>query len=353
MPARRFSLTRAVSALTVTALLCGPVAATPALATSDPLLEPEVVAKAATTAEPASQPADRIIVKFKDAARGNVAERDKAYGRAAEDAGVTVKELRSTASGATVVQATEKLSSEEAAEAAAALEAQPSVEYAEVDTFMRPTGEIRLGPPDDPGLPLQWSMDEQTAGMNVSGAWPRSKGAGTVVAVIDTGITSHSDLNANLVPGYDFISDPNIARDGNGRDSNNTDAGDTCDGAPSSWHGTHVAGTIGAVAYNGRGVVGVAYETKIQPIRALGACGGYLSDISDALTWAVGGSVYGTPFNSNPADVVNMSLGGSASQCSATFQTALNYAASRNATVIAAAGNENSPVSGTIPANCD
>jgi serine protease len=140
MPARRFSLTRAVSALTVTALLCGPVAATPALATSDPLLEPEVVAKAATTAEPASQPADRIIVKFKDAARGNVAERDKAYGRAAEDAGVTVKELRSTASGATVVQATEKLSSEEAAEAAAALEAQPSVEYAEVDTFMRPTG---------------------------------------------------------------------------------------------------------------------------------------------------------------------------------------------------------------------
>jgi hypothetical protein len=196
-------------------------------------------------------------------------------------------------------------------------------------------------------------MDEQTAGMNVSGAWPRSKGAGTVVAVIDTGITSHSDLNANLVPGYDFISDPNIARDGNGRDSNNTDAGDTCDGAPSSWHGTHVAGTIGAVAYNGRGVVGVAYETKIQPIRALGACGGYLSDISDALTWAVGGSVYGTPFNSNPADVVNMSLGGSASQCSATFQTALNYAASRNATVIAAAGNENSPVSGTIPANCD
>lgn len=55
--------------------------------------------------------------------------------------------------------------------------------------------------------------------MNVSGAWPRSKGAGTVVAVIDTGITPHSDLNANLVPGYDFISDPSIARDGNGRAS--------------------------------------------------------------------------------------------------------------------------------------
>lgn len=353
MSARCFSLTRAVSALTVTALLCGPVAATPALAASDPLPAPEVVAKAGTTKEPASRPEDRIIVKFKGAVRGNSAERGKAYGQAAKDAGVTVKELRTTASGATVVEATEQLTPEAAAEAAAVLEAQPNVEYAEVDTFMRPTNNLRIGPPDDPGISLQWSLDEQTAGMNVSGAWARSTGAGTVVAVIDTGITQHSDLNANLVPGYDFISDPNIARDGNGRDWNNTDAGDTCDGAPSSWHGTHVAGTIGAVAYNGRGVVGVAYETKIQPIRALGACGGYLSDISDALTWAVGGSVYGAPFNSNPADVVNMSLGGTASQCSTTFQTALDYAASRNATVIAAAGNENSPVSGTIPANCD
>jgi serine protease len=123
-------------------------------------------------------------------------------------------------------------------------------------------------------------------------AWDTADGSGVTVAVIDTGITNHSDLNANVVPGYDFISSSAEARDGNGRDSNAADQGDwhsalECPGSTggnSSWHGTHVAGTVAAVTGNGVGVSGVAFRAKVQPVRALGRCGGSLSDIADAIT---------------------------------------------------------------------
>ena len=136
--------------------------------------------------------------------------------------------------------------------------------------------------------------------MRVPGAWDRTTGSGATVAVIDTGITSHPDLDRNVVPGYDFISNSAAARDGGGRDSNPRDEGDwyaagecgTAGASDSSWHGTHVAGTVAAVA-DSRGVVGVAPNAKIQPIRVLGKCGGSLSDIADAVVWAAGGTVAG------------------------------------------------------------
>lgn len=363
MQARRFSLTRAVSALTVTALLCGPVAALPASASNDspptPAAEtfPGGKPKAVIPAKAVGDQPERIIVKFKDSAQGSAAERGKAYGKAAAESGVTVKELRSTGTGATIVEATKDLTAQKAVQVAAALDAHPAVEYAEVDAFLRPAAT-----PNDDYYPYQWDLHEDQAGMRVPGAWKRSTGAGTVVAVIDTGITGHSDLDRNLVPGYDFITDSSIALDGNGRDPDNTDVGDSCEGSPASWHGTHVAGTIGAhtdssvdsagnPAYNA-GIVGVSYGAKVQPIRALGACGGWLSDIAAAVTWAAGGSITGLPANPTPAAVVNLSLGG-ATTCSTTFQNALNYAATKGAVVVAAAGNENSPVSGSTPANCD
>ena len=155
-----------------------------------------------------------------------------------------------------------------------------------------------------------------------------------MVAVIDTGYLAHSDLIANILPGYDFIDDPFISQDGDGRDSDALDPGDweTADqcyaGSPasdSSWHGTHVAGSIAAKTDNGTGVAGVAFDARILPVRVLGRCGGYMSDIADGMIWAAGGTVSGVPANANPAQVLNLSLGGGGS-CSSTTQAAINSA---------------------------
>ncbi len=180
-----------------------------------------------------------------------------------------------------------------------------------------------------------------------------------MVAVIDTGILPHTDLAGRTVPGYDFIADTFVANDGNGRDNNPADPGDWVDigecGATqfdaSSWHGTHVAGTIGAASNNGVGVAGVNWNAKILPVRVLGKCGGYTSDIVDGMRWAAGLSVSGVPANANPADVINMSLGGSGS-CSTTEQNAINAIVAAGTAVVVAAGNSNDDASGYSPASC-
>ena len=180
-----------------------------------------------------------------------------------------------------------------------------------------------------------------------------------MVAVLDTGYRPHVDLNANILPGYDMISNLSVANDGGGRDSDARDPGDAVaagecgnNGAQgSSWHGTHVAGTVAAVTNNGEGVAGVAYGAKVVPVRVLGKCGGLTSDIADGIIWASGGSVSGIPANSNPADVINMSLGGSGS-CSSTTQNAINTARSNGAVVVIAAGNDNDNSANYNPGNC-
>ncbi|MBG3851849.1 S8 family serine peptidase [Xanthomonas hortorum pv. carotae] len=214
--------------------------------------------------------------------------------------------------------------------------------------------------PNDTRLSEQWGFGTTASSINVRPAWDTATGTGVVVAVIDTGITSHPDLNANVLPGYDFISDAARARDNNGRDNNAADQGDwraanQCGtGVPaanSSWHGTHVAGTIAAVTNNSTGVAGTAFNARIVPIRALGLCGGTTSDIADAIVWASGGMFSGVPANANPAEVINMSLGGNGT-CSSTYQNAINGAVSRGTTVVVAAGNSNMDVSTSVPANC-
>ena len=234
------------------------------------------------------------------------------------------------------------------------LAADPNVEYVEVDQIMRATLT-----PNDTRFSEQWGFGTSNASINVQPAWDKATGTGVVVAVIDTGITNHPDLNANILPGYDFISDAAMARDGGGRDSNPNDEGDwyganECgSGIPasnSSWHGTHVAGTVAAVTNNSTGVAGTAFNAKVVPVRVLGKCGGYTSDIADAIVWA-SGTVSGVPANANPAEVINMSLGGGGT-CSATYQNAINGAVSRGTTVVVAAGNSNTNVSSSVPANC-
>ncbi|WP_313461834.1 S8 family peptidase [Stenotrophomonas sp.] len=274
---------------------------------------------------------------------------------AAQGRALGLQKLRTLAIGPTVVKADRPLDAAESELLMRRLAADPNVEYVEVDQLMRHTLT-----PNDPRLSEQWGFGTSASSINVRPAWDKSTGTGVVVAVIDTGITNHPDLNANILPGYDFISDAAMARDGGGRDNNANDEGDwyaanECGaGYPasnSSWHGTHVAGTIAAVTNNAVGVAGTAYNAKIVPVRVLGKCGGYTSDIADAIVWASGGTVSGVPANANPAEVINMSLGGSGS-CSTTYQNAINGAVSRGTTVVVAAGNSNTNVSSAVPANC-
>lgn len=264
--------------------------------------------------------------------------------------------VRRLAVGPQLVKADRPLDRAEAETLMRRLAADPNVVSVEVDQLLRPTLT-----PNDPRLSEQWGFGTTSAGINVRPAWDQATGTGVVVAVIDTGITNHPDLNANILPGYDFISDTFVSRDGDGRDANPADEGDwnpvanECySGSPvtnSSWHGTHVAGTVAAVTNNAVGVAGTAFNAKVVPVRVLGRCGGYTSDIADAIVWASGGTVSGVPANANPAEVINMSLGGSGT-CSTTYQNAINGAVSRGTTVVVAAGNSAANVSGSVPANC-
>ena len=204
-----------------------------------------------------------------------------------------------------------------------------------------------------------------------------------MVAVIDTGITAHPDLAGQTVRGYDFVStddlppgsglnaQPLTANDGGGRDADPSDPGDWisatesssfnffkgCPQKPSSWHGTHVTGII-AAEQNGIGVVGVAPDVRVQPVRAVGKCAGSETDIADAIVWASGGSVAGAPANETPASVINLSLGGPG-RCGTLVQTAISTARANGATVVAATGNGGGSVyyqraadPGSFPANC-
>ena len=207
----------------------------------------------------------------------------------------------------------------------------------------------------DPMKDLQWYLDGDY-GINASKAWKISKGSpSVVVAVLDTGITEHPDLAANIVTGYDFISDPANARDGNGRDANPADPGDyISSGAPSSWHGTHVSGIIAAES-NDIGITGIAPNVKISPVRVLGIRGGSESDIAAGINWAIGVKLSGIPANPNPAKVVNLSIGSSSfSTCysNSPTQLAIDESKKRNVTLVTAAGNDDQLATNSYPGNC-
>ena len=207
-------------------------------------------------------------------------------------------------------------------------------------------------------------------------AWAGPRGKGVTVAVIDTGITAHPDLDAQLVSGYDFVSNPeqlsssrqvnappvdfdadyaDTARFGDlGRDANPADPGDWSEVAPardSSWHGTKMAGLIAAQADTG-GITGIAPEARIQPVRALSWRGGLLSDIAASITWASGGTVTGVPANANPSKVINMSFAVE-TICPLALQDAIDAARARGSILIAAAGNANDDAAKFAPGNCN
>ena len=271
-------------------------------------------------------------------------------------AGAELKHLRQMGTGEHVFVFDEKMDLKNFQTAVKNLAADPTIVKVSEDKMMR-----IMATPNDPNYDNQWHYYEPTGGLNLPDAWYESTGAGVVVAVIDTGITDHSDLNANVLPGYDMISDLGVANDGDGRDSDPSDPGDAQEAnecpppnnqaSNSSWHGTHVAGTVAAVTNNNSGIAGVAYDAKVVPIRGLGVCGGFTSDIADGIIWAAGGSVPGVPDNQNPAQVINMSLGGGGS-CSSTYQSAINTAVGFGATVVVAAGNSSTNAANASPASC-
>ncbi len=242
----------------------------------------------------------------------------------------------------------------------------PQVEYAEVDERVYP----HFVPNDSAYAAQQWNLKspvQEAGGANLPNAWDRSvaglplNGARVTVAVLDTGYRPHADLVPNIVPGYDFISLDDLgtfrtANDGDGRDGDALDPGDwndysdECAIGNSSWHGTHIAGILGAVGNNSTGIIGVAYGARILPVRVLGVCGGFSSDTAAGLQWAAGLDVPGVARNPNVAKVINLSFGRDGA-CSLTYQEAITAARRAGSVVVASTGNDYQ-TSITQPANC-
>lgn len=206
----------------------------------------------------------------------------------------------------------------------------------------------------------QWHLKSGVSnpyGMKVTDAWRVETGLPSVyVAVLDTGITAHPDLDPNVVTGYDMVSDVTSANDGDGRDSDPSDPGDwdysSSNRSNSSWHGTHVAGII-AAADNNFGVLGVAPNVKLIPVRVLGVQGGTEADIVAGLKWAAGVHINGIPDNPHIANVINMSIGGQGScNTGSPTQLALADIKTRGITVVTAAGNDSALASQSYPGNC-
>ena len=254
------------------------------------------------------------------------------------------------------------VSLDEARALAAKLSTNTEIESVEPDVRMQAHAFM----PNDPGYsgaPGQWHfmtpIGSNAGGADLPPAWDMTLGNGTVeVAVLDTGYRPHSDLQA-VLPGYDFVSSVAIANDGNGRDADASDPGDAvvanecgrgAAAARSSWHGTHVMGIIAALMNNGLYGTGMAPNVRIVPVRVLGKCGGYTSDIIDGMRWAAGLAVPGAPKNAYPARIINLSLG-IPGTCSRAFQVAINDVNAAGAIVVVSNGNGGYS-SVNQPANC-
>lgn len=192
--------------------------------------------------------------------------------------------------------------------------------------------------PDDPFYDFQWHYRN----INLPLAWDVTTGSSDViVAVIDSGVLlNHPDLNDRLIDGYDFIADPARARDGDGLDANPDDPGDLAFGGSSSFHGTHVAGTIGAESNNASGATGVDWASRIMPLRALGQDGGTTFDVLQAMRFAAGLSNDSGTTPAEAADIINLSLGSEFS--SQTEQNTINEIRALGVLIVASAGNESS-----------
>lgn len=279
----------------------------------------------------------------------------------------------------TVLQLDQAQSGAELSTTLAALRADPEVALAVPDERVKAHAYL----PDDPLHAGQWYLrGVQPSAIRAHEAWDLTRGApDMVVAVVDSGVRfDHPDLAGRLLPGWDFISTDFVGNDGDGWDADPSDAGDyitaedlgtpefpigKCGGGPdldqpmeSSWHGTRVAGIIAAIGDNAVGIAGTAFNVQILPVRVLGKCGGYVSDVIAGMYWAAGMAPpppYLTPplppVNSTPARVINVSLGSEQScEASAVYRTAVRQITAHGALIVASAGNAGGAVGS--PAGC-
>ncbi|GAB3055898.1 S8 family peptidase [Stenotrophomonas tumulicola] len=360
------------------------------VASSDAATARMVIRPMATAAPARSEAPSRLVVRYRtlpgDDAGGRLRVLSSAVSRSGlatpsstargTPAPLSAQRLRTLATGAELFSLSRGLAPAEVTRLLREVAADPAVASVDVDRMLQPVrnlvradpapslGTAAVATPDDEFYAThQWHLHDSKGAINVPGAWNTSTGKGIVVAVLDTGILAgHPDFADNVLEGYDFITDAFVSRrEDDSRAPGALDLGDWTtangcgSGSPataSSWHGTHTAGTVAEATHNAIGGAGVAYDAQILPVRVLGQCGGYDSDIAEAIVWASGGSVTGVPANTHPAEVINLSLGGSGA-CSTDTQAAIDGAVARGTTVVVAAGNSNADVRNFSPANCN
>jgi serine protease len=324
-----------------------------------------------------SVPTGRIIVKFRTAAPGTGADSER-ISRLAIRAGLPMTASRGIAPQIHVIELLVVPAVDTEAAFLGRLRSDSTIEFAERDGRRFP----HLVQPSDTDFVSQWYLQPPISPMlsaiDAQTGWSTTEGsAGVVIAQLDTGVRfDHADLlraqaGGRLLPGYDFISmDPwssgsptyYTANDGDGWDPDPSDPGDwvstsdlnnpnlsNCTAGSSSWHGTRTAGIMAALTDNGFGIAGVTWNTWILPVRVLGRCGGYDSDIVVGMQWAAGLHVAGVPDNHYPAQIENMSLGGGES-CPSVYSNVIPLLLAKGVLVVASAGNEGGPVD--APANC-
>lgn len=299
-----------------------------------------------------------VLLKRDDAVRATPASLS-----AIEVDAVAVTDAGEAVDGVDKVALSEAVDVAEGEAIARSIAAQPEVQWAEPDLVVLPASIPASTGGGASDARRDWNI---TGAFGVGEVSDPTAGAGVTVAVIDTGITPHPDLDGRLVAGFDFVSNPQVLAaerspggaavpfDGDyldeaiygglGRDADPTDPGDWRGVAPirdSSWHGTHIAGVI----------ADVVPAAKIQPIRALSWRGGLLSDVAAGITWASGGMVDGTPANATPSKVINLSFSVQAA-CPNTLQIAIDDAVARGSVIVAAAGNNNADAANYAPGNC-
>lgn len=343
------------------------------------------MAQSAADGETARQPpvshgTARLIVKLRPASDEPVraqalAATDGASRRVSalgQRTGLAERLSRSLGGDLSMILLDKPLADAELESALTLLRADPEVEFVEIDQRR-----YAQAVPTDPMYVDQWYLQaDQPSAVNFTAAWDLTTGRpDTVIAVLDTGVRfDHPDLGRDgidpggrLVPGYDFVSGESAgsfvsANDGNGWDADASDPGDwvrnedpagplaNCDEHDSSWHGTRVAGMLGAITDNNTGIAGGIWNTRILPVRVLGKCGGYDSDIIAGMRWAAGLSVPGAPANPTPAKILNLSLGGTGN-CSSSYRQTITALTAAGVLVVAAAGNTDGEAVET-PANC-
>jgi serine protease len=367
------------------------------------------VAAPLRTIAPDDVPTDRIIVKWRDSGFAAVQMKGttERTARLSQATGVALLPMRELHDRLDLVRLEAPLRGGALRHVIARLRADPGVQYAEPDQ-RRYALAFPQDPPNDPRFAAgsdaigqwagQWYLHDPSAAtpaaVGATTAWKTASGQSYVIAILDTGIDlKHPDLGVyglggKLLPGRDFVCNDQgincttptagdtylVANDGDGWDLDPTDPGEWisaadlarsdgffagCGGGPnfdqpmnSTWHGTRVAGIAAALTNNNLGIAGVAYGSYILPVRVIGKCSGYVSDIVAGMYWAAGlsyTSITALPVNPFPAQVLNLSLGGRA-PCSQTEQDAVTAIVQDGHVVVAAAGNDGGPVD--APANC-